>query len=41
MSFKFTQTFLGVTAVEPYSFIISGYGKNRILGKGKMKCKCD
>ena len=41
MSFKFTQAFLRVTAVEPYNFIISSYGKDRILGMGKKKCKCD
>lgn len=35
MSFKFTQAFLRVTAVEPYNFIISSYGKDRILGMGK------
>lgn len=37
MSFKFTQTFLRVTAVEPYNFIISSYGKDRILGMGKKE----
>lgn len=37
MSFKFTQTFLRVTAVEPYNFIISSYGKDRILKMGKKE----
>lgn len=37
MSFKFTQAFLRVTAVEPNQFIISSYGKDRICNKSKWR----